>query len=420
MKIQGSTKIRSQIWEDDPPAATPPRRAQQGAPPLGHPFESAPPGRYDSDGGDSPRFGEYGNPWWRPSSAWGRAFLTLAALIVLAALFTTGYLLKSWLNGDSRFRIAGATNIQAAGLTEISRTELLPIFGEDIGRNIFFVPLAERRRQLEQIPWVERATVMRLLPDQIRVSVVERQPVAFARIATQVGLVDANGVLLSMPAAVMAKHHYSFPVVSGIDPHDAPESRKNRMVLYLRLLSELDANNQHLSAHISEVDLTDPEDARVTMPEQGGDILAHFGEDHFLDRYQHYRAHIAEWRQQYPNLSEVDLRYEQQVVLKMAQRADAQQGAAAGAPPASSTQAETAAPNPPKQKAAPAHAPVKGKTAKASAVVGWKAAAKSKPAAPKSKSAAAKDKRKRAAAKRIPLKSNRSKSRPAAQLRQGQ
>ena len=58
------------------------------------------------------------------------------------------------------------------------------------------------------------------------------------------------------------------------------------------------------------------------MPEQGADILAHFGEDHFLERYQRYKAHIAEWRQQYPKLAEVDLRYDQQVVLEMAPGAD--------------------------------------------------------------------------------------------------
>jgi cell division protein FtsQ len=59
------------------------------------------------------------------------------------------------------------------------------------------------------------------------------------------------------------------------------------------------------------------------MPEQGTDILAHFGSDHFLERFQRYRAHIAEWRQQYPKLAEVDLRYEQQVVLQMAGHANA-------------------------------------------------------------------------------------------------
>jgi cell division protein FtsQ len=89
------------------------------------------------------------------------------------------------------------------------------------------------------------------------------------------------------------------------------------MEVYQRLVSELDSNGQHLSDQISEIDLRDPEDARVLMPEQGTDILAHFGEDHFLERFQRYKAHIAEWRQQYPKLAEVDLRYEQQVVLQM-------------------------------------------------------------------------------------------------------
>ncbi len=222
----------------------------------------------------------------------------------------------------------GAGNIQATGLTEVSRAEMLPVFGEDIGRNIFFVNLNERRRKLEEIPWVERATVMRLLPDQIRVQVVERQPVAFVRQDQQIGLVDANGVLLAMPAASMAQHHYSFPVVTGIDPRDPPSSRKARMAVYERLLAEMDANNQHYSEQISEIDLTDPEDARVLMPEQGDDILAHFGDDRFLERYQRYKAHIAEWRQQYPRLAAVDLRYDRQVVLEMAPGAGAAQSTA--------------------------------------------------------------------------------------------
>jgi cell division protein FtsQ len=242
----------------------------------------------------------------------------MAVLIVLGSLATSAYLLKTYLGRDSRFRIAGAGNIQATGLTEVSRAEMLPVFGEDIGRNIFFVPLGERRKQLEEIPWVERATVMRLLPDQIRVQVVERQPVAFVRQGQQIGLVDTNGVLLTMPAAMMAQHNYSFPVVTGIEAHDPAASRKARMAVYERLLGELDASSQHLSEQISEIDLSDPEDARVLMPEQGADILAHFGEDRFLERYQRYKEHISEWKQQYPKLVAVDLRYDQQVVLEMA------------------------------------------------------------------------------------------------------
>lgn len=288
-------------------------------------------------------------PWWRPASRIGRVLLGIGVFAVFSAFAVSAYALKSFLERDARFRIAGTSNIQATGLAEVSRADMLPVFGEDVGRNIFFVPLRERRKQLEQIPWVERATVMRLLPDQIRVAVVERKPVAFVRQGSQIGLVDGSGVLLTMPPSMMSHHHYSFPVVTGIDGRDPIASRKNRMATYVRLVGELDANSQHLSDQLSEIDLTDPEDARVMMPEQGGDILAHFGEDHFLERYQRYKAHIAEWRQQYPKLAEVDLRYDQQVVLQMtggASAAPATMDAANGKPDAA------AAPKPAEKKAA--------------------------------------------------------------------
>ncbi len=308
------------------------RRVQKGAPPAGRNLPDIPQEMEEPEGDELPpkgkprlvrsRFDGPKRNWWRPASKLGRAFLTLAALVMLGGLAACTYLFITFLNSDARFRISGANNIEATGLTEVSRAEMLPVFGEDIGRNIFFVPLGERRRQLEELPWVENATVMRLLPNQIRVSIVERQPIAFVRQGAQIGLVDANGILLTMPAAMMAQRHYSFPVVTGINAQDPPAQRKARMEVYQRLLAELDANGQKLSDQISEIDLSDPADARVLMPEANGEILAHFGQDHFLDRYQRYKAHISEWQQQYPKLAAVDLRYDQQVVLGMATSAD--------------------------------------------------------------------------------------------------
>jgi cell division protein FtsQ len=316
---------------------------------------------------------------------------------------------RSFLEHDARFRVAGTANIQATGLSEVSRADILPVFGEDIGRNILFVPLAERRRQLEQIPWVQHATVMRLLPDQIRVTVVERQPVAFVRHGQQIGLVDANGVLLNMPGAAMAQHRYSFPVLTGIDGADPLPSRKARIALYERLMAELDANGQRLSDQISEIDLTDPEDARVLMPEQGTDVLAHFGQDHFLDRYQRYKNHIAEWRRQYPRLAAVDLRYDQQVVLEMQGGAVSNQAAvnaddgkpAAGKPETSAAQATPAGSDSPKHPAT-----AKPVTAHTSATTHTGKSAVEKVRAAKSKE------KKRAEAKRAAL--NRQKPKPAA------
>ncbi len=270
---------------------------------------------------------------------------------MLGGLTTTGILFARYLKRDARFRIAGSGNIQAAGLKEVSRADLLPVFGEDIGRNVFYVPLGERRRELEQIPWIEQATVMRVLPDEIRVSIVERKPVAFTRNGQQIGLVDANGVLLSMSPKTMVERHYSFPVLTGLDPGDSAGARKARMAVYMRLMADLDAGGKRNSEDISEIDLTDPEDARVLMPEQGADILAHFGEDHFLERYQRYKAHIAEWRQQYPHLKSVDLRYDNQVVLQMASGAETANAAGAGpAAPAASAKPDARRPSAPTAK----------------------------------------------------------------------
>ena len=424
------------MWEDEPPAEPRVRRIQQGVPPQGRATPATPPPMAGSEvddrlrpdssrlGGVLPGEEHFGGSrmdrprgsWYRPASAAGRVFLTLVLLAVLGGLATSAWLLKSWLAHDSRFRIDAASNIQATGLTEVSRAQMLPVFGEDIGRNIFFVPLDERRRQLEEIPWIEKATVMRLLPDQIRVSVVERQPVAFVlQPDGRTGLVDANGVLLAMPAAMMAQNHYSFPVVSGIDAHDPPASRKGRMAVYQRLLAELDSNGQHISAQISEIDLTDPADAQVLMPEQGGDILAHFGDGRFLERYQRYKAHIAEWRQKYPKLAAVDLRYDQLVVLRMApgssvaQAAADEQAATSADPSASPDQDKPSAPNPAEatpDKAVAATSSSQQAAGSVDAKPSAKPLAKSKTAPVKAKA------KKRAAVKRAALNQNRQKKAP--------
>ena len=418
------------MWEDEAPTESRFRRVQPGMPNSGRglpgmPFEMEDPDGEEPATARKDRFSAPHRAGWRPAGTLSRVLFGVGAFVVLAGVAIAYQAARTFLERDARYRVAGTGNIQATGLAEVSREEILPVFGEDVGRNIFFVPLSERRKQLEQIPWVQHATVMRLLPDRIRVEVVERQPVAFVRHGQQIGLVDASGVLLSMPVAMMAQHHYSFPVLTGIDPGDPQTSRKARIDLYQRLMNELDANGQHYSNQISEIDLTDPEDARVLMQEQGADILAHFGEDHFIERYQRYKTHIAEWRQQYPKLAGVDLRYEQQVVLQMAPGSATDDAAvkSGDAKPADArpTDAMTQAEKPAPAQTAKADAPKHVAAAKAA---NGKTAAKPKPhsattAAAKAKEAkAAKEKaleKKRADAKRAALKKTMQNTAPKTQ-----
>ena len=166
------------------------------------------------------------------------------------------------------------------------------------------------------MPWVERATVMRLLPDRLRATVVERTPIAFAREKGRIGLVDAHGVLLDLRQPT-AGGSYSFPVVTGIVAADPVATRAARMKLFQSFVGALDETGEHISAKLSEIDLSNPEDVRALIPNSGSEVLVHFGDSDFLGRYRAYEAHLAEWRQQYPHLASVDMRYERQAVLEM-------------------------------------------------------------------------------------------------------
>jgi len=224
---------------------------------------------------------------------------------------------RSYVLHDERFVIPSSSSIEFDGNAHVTRAQLLGIFGEDVERNIFTVSLPERRAELERLPWVAHATVMRLLPNRMRVSIVERTPVAFVRQGSRIGLVDANGVLLDMPADAKASGHYSFPVVTGISANDPVSTRAARMKIFARFTSELDGSGEKISEELSEVDLANPEDVQAMIPDHATEILVHFGEDNFLERYRRFKEHLQEWRTLYPKLSSVDMRYEQQVVLQM-------------------------------------------------------------------------------------------------------
>jgi cell division protein FtsQ len=267
----------------------------------------------------------------------GRIVLAMAILVVIALFVLLGLAVKDFLDHDPRFRIDSSSSIQIDGNSQLTRADLLTVFGSDIGRNLFFVPLTERRKQLEQVPWVAHATVMRVMPDELRVAIVERTPIAFVRIGNQVKLVDADGVILDMPPAALAAKHYSFPVVTGINPQDPLSVRRPRMRIYQKFMNEIDSSGEKLSQQLSEIDISDPEDVQGLVSSSKSDILLHFGEDNFLNRWREYQSHLAEWKQQYPNLAAVDLRYDRQVVLKMADKAPsnaAQSAATSAAAPA--------------------------------------------------------------------------------------
>jgi cell division protein FtsQ len=236
----------------------------------------------------------------------GLAFTVAAALIASLAAAAYGYSVHA-----GRFRIVSSDDIDISGVHNASRVQVMEIAGADIGRNVFFVPLDERRVQLEKIPWVESATVMRLFPNRVAVDIAERTPVAFVQIGSKINLIDAAGVVLGPPANRQTR--FSFPVIHGMAESDPLSSRSALMKIYNHLTRELDAGGY--TRQLSEVDLSDPEDVKATVNDAGGTVMIHLGSSDFLERYNLYAAHIGEWRQQFHKVQSVDLRFEGQIVV---------------------------------------------------------------------------------------------------------
>jgi cell division protein FtsQ len=279
-----------------------------------------------------------------PKTLWGRIAAGGGLLLLSAATIAAGLWVRSFLLHDEHFVVPSSDSIQIAGNSHLTRAQLLSVFGEDVDRNVFEIPLPDRRTELESLPWVAHATVMRLLPNRVRVAIVERTPVAFVRQGTQVGLVDAGGALFDLPGPETGDTQtsagnaaqYSFPVLTGISANDPLSTRAARMKIYIDFVAALDASGEGISHKLSEVDLSDPEDVRAILPDAGtgnasagADILVHFGEEKYLERYHQYEQHLAEWRTQYPKLASVDMRYERQVVLAMQPGTPAPAGGAA-------------------------------------------------------------------------------------------
>ena len=252
-----------------------------------------------------------------PRSVAGRVLLACGTFAFVAAVALAAAAVRRFFLEDPRFLLNSSSAIAVQGNQHISRADVLGVFGVDLERNIFRLPLAERRADLERLPWVEHATVMRLLPNHVRVEITERTPVAFTRQGTQIGLVDGDGVMLDMPPESAGDPHYSFPVLTGLALDDTPEVRGSRMEVYRHFLADLASLGPKVTQSLSEVDVTNPEDVKALITDGGADILVHFGDENFLSRYQAFERHLPEWRTQYPKLASADMRYERQVVLEM-------------------------------------------------------------------------------------------------------
>jgi cell division septal protein FtsQ len=198
------------------------------------------------------------------------SLIAIGCLILIFHLFA----------GSRFFALRG---IDVRGNILLSADEIETMVKPNISRGVLNADLEQIHQSLEKYPLIRKAEVARLLPDRLRVIIVERQPVALARRKDgSLVCVDTEGVMFGDNSYWRGKHDQ--PLISGLAESGdrAAEINRQWVMTYRRLLADLDQIEPPLSSRIDEVHFDEDRGVRLTLKDSRIAVL--IGHDDFRTR----------------------------------------------------------------------------------------------------------------------------------------
>ena len=249
----------------------------------------------------------------RSASFYRRAF---AFGIAATALIAAAALAGDFLYHSPQVALLKPDQVELSGNRIVSRDAVLQQFARDRGHSVLSIPLDARRAAIEELSWVESASVQRILPNRIRVEITERTPVAFLRNGTELALIDAHGVILDRPRG----EDFQFPIITGLSDNMAREERGRRMQTYQEFIKGVDLVRAGSSDRVSEIDLSNPKDLRAVMtgiaaPNDAQAVTIQFGQSDFAGKFRLVVDNFAQWQASNGRVRTIDLQYSRQVIL---------------------------------------------------------------------------------------------------------
>jgi cell division protein FtsQ len=249
----------------------------------------------------------------KSASFYRRAFVfgVVAIGLLSAAAIATDFLYHS-----PQVALLKPDQVELSGNHIVGRDAVLQQFARDRGHSVLSIPLDVRRSALEELSWVESASVQRILPNHIRVEITERTPIAFLRNGAELALIDAHGVILDRPRG----EDFQFPIVTGLSDNMAREERGRRMQTYQEFLKDIDLVRAGSSDRLSEIDLSNAKDLRAVMtgiaaPNDSQAVSIQFGLNDFAGKYRLIVDNFAQWQASNGRVRSIDLQYSRQVIL---------------------------------------------------------------------------------------------------------
>ncbi len=230
-----------------------------------------------------------------------RSFYISLFAVSLVALGWSAYAVVSYFHTSPRYEVQ---RVAVSGLHRVDENQVLAKVEFEVGTNVFKADLDDIRERVEQLEWVRHAIVKRILPDQILIKVNERQPIGLGRIDGEVYQFDVDATILDLDAVSTV----SFPIVDGLHRGDMAGNLM-KVQTYERVLEEVG------ETELSEVHINDTGEASLVSASDA--LLVNLGKEDFRIRWIKFLQLKPQIMQQYPDAVRVDLRFKNQVIVRM-------------------------------------------------------------------------------------------------------
>lgn len=208
--------------------------------------------------------------------------------------------------------------ITVRGTSRLSAGDVEALLAGLREENLFRVDFEQYRRRALDSSWIEHVALSRVLPSTIVVDVVERTPMAIARLGQQLYLIDRTGNIIDEHSA--AHRDFDLPIVDGLltaPRRGEPLADADRVQLTGSLLTALDARPD-LRQRLSQIDVSDSRDAVVMFDDDPAWL--HLGRAKFAERLQQYVDLTPALRDRFSSIDYVDLKFDERVYVRGQER----------------------------------------------------------------------------------------------------
>lgn len=204
---------------------------------------------------------------------------------ILCILFCLGFLGFMGYRTVTASEFFDVKKVDVRGTARSSKEDIEKIVGGEAEKlGVWNADLNEIKNRVERLAYVKSAAVSRVLPDGVRVNVIERVPKAVARIDGGDFWVDDEGVILGLVGKNEERPSF---FMRGWDESKAENAQKDnqaRVKMYQKMIEDWRVFD--LARRVKEVDLEDLQDPKAIVEDSGMTVSIDLGKENYGKRLQ--------------------------------------------------------------------------------------------------------------------------------------